>query len=45
VLKILGQAGVPVATMTAGGYAINPSDTVEIHAGTVREAGRVRSKE
>ncbi|NNG15479.1 MAG: histone deacetylase [Gemmatimonadales bacterium] len=37
VLEILGKARVPVATMTAGGYAINPSDTVEIHANTVRE--------
>jgi acetoin utilization deacetylase AcuC-like enzyme len=45
VLDVLGQAGVPVATMTAGGYAMDPRDTVEIHAGTVREAGRVRSEE
>ncbi len=45
VLDVLGAANVPVATMTAGGYAMDPRDTVEIHAGTVREAGRVRSKE
>jgi acetoin utilization deacetylase AcuC-like enzyme len=37
VLAILGKAGVPVATMTAGGYAMDPRDTVEIHANTVRE--------
>jgi acetoin utilization deacetylase AcuC-like enzyme len=41
VLEILGKAGVPVATMTAGGYAMDPSDTVEIHAGTVREGAKV----
>jgi acetoin utilization deacetylase AcuC-like enzyme len=45
VLEVLGKAAVPVATMTAGGYAMDPQDTVEIHAGTVREAGLVRSEE
>jgi acetoin utilization deacetylase AcuC-like enzyme len=40
VLDVLGAAGVPVATMTAGGYAMDPRDTVEIHAGTVIEAER-----
>jgi len=40
VMDVLGKAGVPVATMTAGGYAMDPRDTVEIHAGTVREAKR-----
>jgi acetoin utilization deacetylase AcuC-like enzyme len=41
VLEILSGAGVPVATMTAGGYAMDPRDTVEIHANTVREGVRV----
>jgi len=40
VLDVLGTAGVPVATMTAGGYAVDSRDTVEIHANTVREAGK-----
>ena len=40
VLEILGKAGVAAATMTAGGYAVDARDTVTIHAGTVREAGR-----
>ena len=40
VLDVLGTAGVPLATMTAGGYAMDPRDTVEIHSNTVREAGK-----
>ncbi len=40
VIETLSRAGVPVATMTAGGYARDPRDTVAIHAGTVREAKR-----
>ena len=31
-------AGVPVAVTLAGGYAVNPDDTVEIHGNTVRAA-------
>lgn len=31
-------AGVPVAMVLAGGYALRRTDTVEIHCGTVREA-------
>lgn len=30
--------GVPVAVTLAGGYALDPDDTVTIHAATVREA-------
>ena len=33
-------AGVPVAVTLAGGYAVQPDDTVEIHCNTVREAKR-----
>jgi acetoin utilization deacetylase AcuC-like enzyme len=32
------EAGVPVAVTLAGGYAVDPDDTVEIHCNTVREA-------
>lgn len=32
------EAGVPVAVCLAGGYAIRPDDTVEIHCGTARAA-------
>ena len=39
VFEVLGKAGVPVGVVTAGGYAMDPRDTVEIHANTVREAG------
>jgi acetoin utilization deacetylase AcuC-like enzyme len=38
VIKVLREAGVAVATTTAGGYAISISDTVEIHCNTVRAA-------
>jgi acetoin utilization deacetylase AcuC-like enzyme len=38
VLRQLGQAGVPVAIVLAGGYAQRPADTVEIHCNTVRVA-------
>ena len=31
-------AGVPLAVTLAGGYAVNPDDTVEIHSNTVRAA-------
>ncbi len=34
------EVGVPVAVTLAGGYAIQPDDTVEIHCNTVREAKR-----
>lgn len=34
------EASVPVAVALAGGYAIPPDDTVEIHCNTVREAKR-----
>ena len=36
VINILRDAGVPVATTTAGGYAISQGDTVEIHCNTIR---------
>jgi acetoin utilization deacetylase AcuC-like enzyme len=41
VLEACRARGVPVAVMLAGGYALRPSDTVAIHAATVREAVRV----
>jgi acetoin utilization deacetylase AcuC-like enzyme len=34
------RAGTPVATVMAGGYASDVTDTVDIHAHTVREASR-----
>lgn len=37
VLKATRSAGVPVAVVLAGGYAIDVADTVEIHVGTLRE--------
>jgi acetoin utilization deacetylase AcuC-like enzyme len=40
VLRLLGDAGVPVATVLAGGYALRTDDTVEIHCETVRAAAR-----
>jgi acetoin utilization deacetylase AcuC-like enzyme len=40
VLDTLREAGVPVAVTLAGGYAIDPDDTVEIHCATVRECRR-----
>jgi acetoin utilization deacetylase AcuC-like enzyme len=38
VLRLTGEAGVPVAIVLAGGYAHSPDDTVEIHCNTVRAA-------
>lgn len=38
VLGTLAGRGIPVAVTLAGGYAVNHSDTVEIHCGTVRAA-------
>jgi acetoin utilization deacetylase AcuC-like enzyme len=38
VLDVFRGAAVPVAIAPAGGYAVRPGDTVEIHCGTVREA-------
>ncbi len=40
VIETLSGAAIPVAVVTAGGYAWDPSDTVQIHVGTVREAIR-----
>ena len=40
VFRSSAEAGVPVAVALAGGYAIRPDDTVEIHCNTVREAKR-----
>jgi acetoin utilization deacetylase AcuC-like enzyme len=40
VFSSCGEAGVPVAVAFAGGYAVQPDDTVEIHCNTVREARR-----
>ena len=40
VFRSSAEAGVPVAVALAGGYAIQPDDTVEIHCNTVREAKR-----
>jgi acetoin utilization deacetylase AcuC-like enzyme len=45
-LEMARRAGVPVAVTLAGGYAFRQDDTVEIHCGTIREAGRfVRTNE
>lgn len=38
VLKTCRKAGVPVAVVLAGGYAVDTDDTVEIHCDTVRAA-------
>lgn len=38
VLAHCGARGIPVAVTLAGGYALNPDDTVEIHCNTVRTA-------
>ena len=40
VFDALTSAGVPGAVCLAGGYALHPDDTVEIHCGTVREAAK-----
>ena len=40
VFDALANAGVPGAVSLAGGYALHPDDTVEIHCGTVREAAK-----
>ncbi|MDJ0767031.1 MAG: histone deacetylase [Myxococcota bacterium] len=37
-IGLLRSADIPIATCCAGGYATNPSDTVEIHCNTIREA-------
>jgi len=44
VLATLANAGVPVATVPAGGYARRTDDTVEIHCNTIREAQRLSSR-
>jgi len=44
VLATLADAGVPVATVPAGGYARRTDDTVEIHCNTIREAQRLSSR-
>jgi acetoin utilization deacetylase AcuC-like enzyme len=38
VLRHCRAAGIPVAVVLAGGYAVNTDDTVEIHCNTVRAA-------
>ena len=38
VINMLRDAAVPVATTTAGGYALTEKDTVEIHCNTIRVA-------
>lgn len=38
VFRVCRERGLPVAVTLAGGYARDPADIVEIHAGTVREA-------
>jgi acetoin utilization deacetylase AcuC-like enzyme len=40
VLEMFGSMDIPIAVTLAGGYAIEPDDTVEIHCNTVREATR-----
>ena len=41
VFEYCRERGVPVAVTLAGGYAVDPADTVSIHCATVREAVRV----
>ena len=41
VFRLCRDAGVPVATTLAGGYAVHETDTVEIHCGTVRAAAAI----
>ncbi len=41
VLEALTSHDVPVAVVLAGGYALRPDDTVEIHCGTLRAAKKV----
>jgi acetoin utilization deacetylase AcuC-like enzyme len=43
VLDQFRSAGIPVAITLAGGYAVDPNDTVEIHCNTVRAASRARA--
>jgi hypothetical protein len=38
VIDAAGAAGVPLATVLAGGYARNVGDTVAIHVATIEEA-------
>lgn len=38
VFRACRKAGVPLAVVLAGGYAVDPDDTVEIHCDTVRAA-------
>jgi len=45
VFEACRQPGVPAAVVLAGGYAFRSSDTVAIHAATVEEAVRIRSRE
>jgi len=45
VLESFGSMDIPVAITLAGGYAIRPDDTVEIHCNTVREAATRLSSE
>ena len=45
VLEAFRSLDIPVAIALAGGYAIQPDDTVEIHCNTVREAARRLSSE
>jgi acetoin utilization deacetylase AcuC-like enzyme len=35
------RRGIPVATVTSGGYALDPKDTADIHTNTARESLRV----
>ncbi|UCD25887.1 MAG: histone deacetylase [Gemmatimonadota bacterium] len=41
VMETFQSADVPLAVTLAGGYAIRPDDTVEIHCNTIREAARL----
>jgi acetoin utilization deacetylase AcuC-like enzyme len=45
VMEAFRSLDIPVAIALAGGYAIQPDDTVEIHCNTVREAARRLSSE
>ena len=38
VLEVVSEAGIPVVVTMAGGYAVDPADTVDIHLATIEEA-------
>jgi acetoin utilization deacetylase AcuC-like enzyme len=43
-LSRCAETGIPVVVTLAGGYAVDPDDTVEIHCNSIREAKRRASR-